>query len=43
MVTPLYMGSEGFQILLYGLWKMQKKKKKNPKSGFFFDYGQNVF
>ena len=28
-----------FQILLYGLWKMQK----NQKSEFYFDYGQNVF
>ena len=40
MVTPLYMGSEGFQLILLDLWKMQKIKK----SEFFFNYhGQNVF
>ena len=29
IVTPLYMGSEGFQIPLLGLWEMQKIKNLN--------------
>ena len=39
MVTVLYIGSEGFQTPLYGLWKMKKKSK----IWILYDYGQNVF
>ena len=30
--NPLYMGSEGFQILLQGLWKCKKKNKTKQKT-----------
>ena len=40
MVTPLYMGSEGFRS---ACWAYGKCKKKIKNLNSFFDYGHNVF